>query len=32
MSEDSMPKDYDDYDLRDEYDLSTMPVMPLGSL
>ena len=30
MSEDSMPKDLDDYELRDEYDLSTLPVMPWG--
>ncbi len=30
MSEESTPKDYDEYDLKDEYDLSAMPVMPWG--
>jgi hypothetical protein len=30
MSEDSMKKNYDDYELREEYDLSELPVMPKG--
>ena len=30
MSENSMKKDYDDYDLREEYDLSQLPIMPKG--
>lgn len=30
MSEDTTPKDFDDYELRDEYDLSVLPVMPWG--
>lgn len=30
MSKDTTPKDFDDYELRDEYDLSTLPVMPWG--
>lgn len=30
MSEDSMKKDHDDYDLREEYDLSQLPIMPKG--
>lgn len=30
MSEESTPKDYNDYDLKDDYDLSAMPVMPWG--
>ena len=30
MSESSMKKDYDDYDLHEEYDLSQLPIMPKG--
>lgn len=30
MSEESTSKDYNDYELKEEYDLSTMPVMPWG--
>jgi hypothetical protein len=30
MSEDSTNKAHDDYDLRDEYDLSQLPIMPEG--
>ncbi len=30
MSEDSTNTAHDDYDLRDEYDLSQLPVMPKG--
>jgi hypothetical protein len=30
MSKDSTKKDYDDYEVRDEYDSSQMPVMPKG--
>ncbi len=30
MSEDSMKKDYDNYELREEYDLSQLPIMPKG--
>lgn len=25
-----MPKDYDDYELREEYDLAQLPIMPKG--
>lgn len=30
MSKDSMKKDYDDYELREEYDLSKLPIVPRG--
>lgn len=30
MSEDSMKKGYEDYELKDEYDLAELPVMPKG--
>ena len=30
MSEGSMKKDYDDYELEDEYDLSKLAIMPKG--
>jgi hypothetical protein len=30
MSESSTKQDYNDYELREEYDLSTLPVMPTG--
>lgn len=30
MSESSMKPDYDDYELREEYDLSQLPIMPRG--
>jgi hypothetical protein len=30
MNEDSTNKAHDDYDLRDEYDLSQLPIMPQG--
>lgn len=30
MSEDSMKKDYNNYELREEYDLSELPIMPKG--
>lgn len=30
MSDDSTKKPYEDYDLREEYDLSQLPVMPKG--
>lgn len=30
MSKHSMKKDYDDYELREEYDLTQMPIMPKG--
>jgi hypothetical protein len=30
MNEDSTNKTQDDYDLHDEYDLSQLPVMPVG--
>lgn len=30
MSDDSTKKLYEDYDLREEYDLSQLPVMPRG--
>jgi hypothetical protein len=30
MSEDFMKKGYEDYELKDEYDLSELPVMPKG--
>ena len=30
MSDDSMKKSSDDYELREEYDLSQLPVMPKG--
>ncbi len=30
MSDDSMKKPNDDYDLQEEYDLSQLPVMPKG--
>ena len=30
MSKNSMKKDYDDYELRDEYDLSQLPIVPKG--
>lgn len=30
MSEDSIPKDYDEYELDMEIDLSKLPVMPRG--
>lgn len=30
MSKDSMKKDYDDYELREEYDLSKLPIAPRG--
>jgi len=30
MSEISTPKDFDDYELRDEYDLASLPVLPKG--
>jgi hypothetical protein len=30
MSEDFMKKPHDDYELREEYDLSQLPVMPKG--
>lgn len=30
MNKDSMNKAHDDYELRDEYDLSQLPVMPKG--
>jgi hypothetical protein len=30
MSKDSMKKDYDDYELREEYDLSKLPIVPKG--
>lgn len=30
VSFDSMKKDYDDYELREEYDLSELPIMPKG--
>lgn len=30
MSKNSTKKDYNDYELRDEYDLSQLPIMPKG--
>ena len=30
MSNNSMKKDYDDYELREEYDLSQLPILPKG--
>ncbi len=30
MSDDSMKKNSDDYELKDEYDLSQLPIMPKG--
>jgi len=30
MKEDTTLKDFDDYELDDEYDLSTLPIMPWG--
>ncbi len=30
MSKHSIPKDYDDYELREEYDLAQLPILPKG--
>ena len=30
MSENSTKQDYDDYELREEYDLSQLPILPKG--
>lgn len=30
MNEDSTKKNFDDYELREEYDLARMPIMPKG--